>query len=69
MKNLCAAAEGKVAKGNGPKEATQKRFKKRGINKNKRECYSRLPQLSDTRYSASENANAKFHNFSGNINV
>jgi len=30
MKNLCAAAEGKVAKGNGPKEATQKRFKKKG---------------------------------------
>jgi len=32
---------------------------------NKREYYSRIPRLSDTRYSASVNANTKFHNFSG----
>lgn len=30
----------------------------------KRECYSRLARLSYTRYSASENAIAKFHTFS-----
>jgi len=35
------------------------------LSKIKRECYSRVPQLSDTRYSASVNANEEFLNFSG----
>jgi len=30
----------------------------------KRECYSRVPRLSDNLYSPSENANAIFYNFS-----
>jgi len=33
--------------------------------KNKRVCYSRVTLLSDTPYSASVSAKAKFHNFSG----
>jgi len=33
-------------------------------NLNTGECYSRVSRLSDTRYSASVHANAKFHNFS-----
>lgn len=31
---------------------------------NKRECYRRVPRLSNTHYSASLNANAKFHHLS-----
>jgi len=46
-----------------------KRFKfvipQKKIKINKIEYYSRIPRLSDTRYSASVNANTKFHNFSG----
>jgi len=33
--------------------------------KTKRERYSRVPRLADTRYSASVNINQKFHHFSG----
>jgi len=46
------------SKNNG-KENIKRKIKK------KRECYSRVHRLLDTRYSAIVNANAKFYHFSG----
>jgi len=48
-------------KANG--ERTNQRKRLLNILKQKRECYSRVTRLSDTRYSASVNANAKFNHF------